>query len=116
MRKHPAQITRRSVLIAGSAAIAGGSLLLILDGLFEDASPLADSYAARRIGERFADMYPNPEEIWRGAPPDTVAQWVASLRQLIHEDFETNRLVQVDGWWLAETELRLCVLIHAHNA
>ena len=116
MRKDTAQITRRRVLIAGSAAIAVGSLLLIPDGLFEDASQLADSYAARRIGERFADMYPNPEKIWRGAPPDTIAQWAARLRQLIHEDFETNRLVQVDGWWLAETELRLCVLIHAQNA
>ena len=78
-------------------------------------SPLADSYAARRIGERFAGL---PESrgtlAWR--TPDTIAQWAARLRQLIHEDFEKNRLVQVDGWWLAETELRLCVLIHAHNA
>lgn len=76
---------------------------------------MADSYAARRIGARFADTYPNPEELWRGDPPDTVAQWGARLRKLIREDFETNRLVQVDGWWLAETELRLCVFIHAHN-
>ncbi|MBK6512193.1 MAG: hypothetical protein IPG06_23950 [Haliea sp.] len=116
MRKDTAQITRRRVLIAGSAAIAVGSLLLIPDGLFEDASPLADSYAARRIGGAVRRHVPEPRGNLAWRTPDTVAQWVARLRQLIHDDFETNRLVQVDGWWLAETELRLCVLIHAHNA
>jgi hypothetical protein len=95
--------------------IAGGSALLALDRLFGSASPLADSYAALRIGQRFADAYPNPDEIWRGEPPNTVAQWGPRLRELIGEDFKTNRLVQVDGWWLAETELRLCVLIYAQN-
>jgi hypothetical protein len=115
MSIRPTQFTRRGVLIAGSATIVGSSTLFALDRLFTNASPLSDSYAARRIGEQFADTYPNPEGLWRGAPPNTVAQWGARLHQLIREDFETNRLVQVDGWWLAETELRLCVFIHAHN-
>ena len=115
MSVRQAKFTRRGVLIAGSATIAGGSTLLALDQLFPSTSPLADSYAARRIGERFADSYPNPEELWRGDPPYTIEQWGARLRKLIDEDFESNRLVQVDGWWLAETELQLCVFIHAHN-
>lgn len=115
MSIRPAQFTRRGVLIAGSATVAGGLALLWLDQIFGSASPLADSYAARRIGERFADTYPNPGELWRGAPADTVAQWGPRLRDLISEDFETNRLVQVDGWWLAETELRLCVFIYSYN-
>ena len=115
MGVRPAQFTRRGVLIAGSATVAGGSIFLTLDRLFGSASPLADSYAARRIGARFADTYPNPEGLWRDDPPDTAAQWGVRLQKLIREDFETNRLVQVDGWWLAETELRLCVFIHAHT-
>jgi hypothetical protein len=115
MSIRPAQFTRRGVLFAGAATIAGGSALLALDQFFPSDSPLADSYAACSIGKRFADTYPNPEEIWRGAPPGTFSQWAPRLRELIGEDFETNRLVQVDGWWLAETELRLCVLIYSLN-
>jgi hypothetical protein len=112
MNTRPPRFTRRGLLIAGSATIVGGSALLALDQVFKSDAPLADSYAAYRIGERFAATYPNPDELWRGNPPTTFAQWRPRLSKLIHEDFESNRLVQVDGWWLAETEVRLCVYLY----
>ncbi|CAA0118145.1 Uncharacterised protein [Halioglobus japonicus] len=111
----PARFTRRGVLIAGSATLAGGSALLLLDHVFESNSPLANSYAARRIGERFADTLANPAELWRGTPPASKEQWAPRLRAMISDDLEANRLVQVDGWWLAETELRLCVYIYTQS-
>ena len=112
---HNIKFTRRGLLIAGSATIAGGSTLLLLDHLSGSDGPLADSYAAHRIGAQFAGTYPNPDDLWRGAPPPDVTQWGPRLRKLIREDFESDRLVQVDGWWLAETEVRLCVYIHAYT-
>lgn len=104
-------ITRRGVLLTGGAALAGGSALVALDYLTGEDGPLADSFAARRIGERYARQYPDPGTLWRGDPPATTAQWPARLSRLIADDMEAGRLVQVEGWWLAETELRLCVLV-----
>jgi hypothetical protein len=101
--------------MAGATAVAGGSTILLLDRVFGSDSPLADSYAARRLGERFARTLPNPGELWRGAPPTSPEQWPVRLRSMISDDFDNNRLVQVDGWWLAETELRLCVYIYMQN-
>ena len=116
MSTRPASITRRRILIAGAATVAGGTAALLLSRVCDSDSPLADSYAARSIGERFAHTLPCPGELWLGAPPASVEQWAARLRSMISDDFDNNRLVQVDGWWLAETELRLCVYIHMQSA
>tara|TARA_R110002049_G_scaffold29984_6_gene102240 strand:- start:276 stop:626 length:351 start_codon:yes stop_codon:yes gene_type:complete len=116
MNTRTARFTRRGVLIAGAATVAGGSAVLLLDSVFGSDSPLADSYAARRIGERFAHALPDPGELWHGEPPASIEQWAARLRTMISDDLDHNRLVQVDGWWLAETELRLCVYIHRQSA
>ena len=52
------------------------------------------------------------EELWtrRGAEGD--AAWAERLLAARRNDFDTGKLVEVDGWWLAETELLLCVLAH----
>lgn len=116
MSTHPASFTRRRILIAGAATVAAGTAALLLDRVFDSDSPLADSYAARRIGERFAHTLPDPGKLWLGTPPASEEQWAARLRSMIGDDFDNNRLIQVDGWWLAETELRLCVYIHRQSA
>jgi hypothetical protein len=107
-------VGRRTFLAGGAAAIAGASLAPLMAGCAPAGSPLRDSERARRIGARFADRYPEGAAgLWRGRAPESDAAWAPRLRELRQRDFEEDRLVRVDGWWLAETELRLCVLLHA---
>jgi len=106
--------SRRTFLLAGGVAVAGGAIAWKLATWSRPGAPLADSASARRIGARFASRYPDAATaLWQGRAPRNAAEWGPRLEQLRRADLEADRLVQVDGWWLAETELRLCVLLHA---
>jgi hypothetical protein len=83
---------------------------------------LSDRWASglavgRSLGARYAKQYPNAEaELWGGKPPQDASEWAARLRERCRRDFEAGRVVQVHGFWLAETELRLCVVLHQTGA
>lgn len=112
-----ARIQRRAFLVGSAATIAGGSLVWALRDSPDPLAALLDSEPARRIGARYAAHYPEGERaLWRGAPPSTEAEWMVRLDELRRLDFEADRLVEVDGWWLTETELRFCVLLHSQAA
>jgi len=107
---------RRSFLVGASLWLAGGALASSATGCSGAGTPLSDSETARRIGARFADRYPTDvETLFAGRPPQREADWAARIEALRRADFEADRLVRVDGWWLAETEVRLCVLLHARG-
>lgn len=107
---------RRSFFVGTTAAIAGGSAFWGLNEWQDLGHPLANSAAARRIGERFAKDYPeDPAALWKGPIPRTAVEWGPRLGQLRQEDFDSDRLVEVDGWWLAETEIRFCVFLYANT-
>lgn len=107
---------RRRFLLGTAIVATGGTVAWQLDRVLGGTSLLADEAAARRIGARFAAEYPPDQTLlWRGAPPASPDAWADRLATLRREDFEGDRLVQVDGWWLAETEVRLCVWLHAHG-
>ena len=110
------RVKRRSFIIGSVTVLAGGSVALGLEEWFQPGTRLADSEMARNIGARYAEQYPEGAAgLWKGRPPETAEEWGRRLQQLREEDFEADRLVLVDGWWLAETELRLCVLLHTSN-
>jgi hypothetical protein len=105
--------TRRTFLAGGAALAAAGPLAAALQACARPGTPLRDSARARAIGARYAERYPEGADgLWRGRPPASDAEWAPRIAALRREDFEADRLVQVDGWWLAETELRLCVLLY----
>lgn len=107
----PGSWSRRAAVKAGLAAAAAGSAM-VLWGELQQGSPLADSYAALRIGERFADQFPDTDALWRGERPRDERLWGERLQTLLTEDYHQDRLLEVDGWWLAETEVRLAVLVY----
>jgi len=109
--------TPRRTFLAGSALwLAGGALASTIKGCARAGTPLSDSATARRIGARFADRYPTDvEALFAGRPPEREADWAPRLEALRRADFDADRLVRVEGWWLAETEVRLCVLLHTRG-
>ncbi|MGH0029397.1 MAG: hypothetical protein ACQGVC_06380 [Myxococcota bacterium] len=109
----PAPTDRRRFLVGSAALLAGGSVTWALLKLQRPGSPLGDADVARRIGARHAARYPDAAaELWQEGPPQDEEAWLARVAALRRADFEADRLVEVEGWWLAETELRLCVLLH----
>jgi hypothetical protein len=105
---------RRTFLLGGAACLAGGAIVSALEGCYRSGTPLADSESARRIGARYAGRYPEGATgLFGGWPPENEKDWATRIEALRRADFEADRMVQVEGWWLAETELRLCVLLHA---
>ena len=104
---------RRKFVVGCATVVAGSALAYGLQEWLLSGTPFADAEAARMVGARYAAQFPEGEAgLWRGQLPKTEADWVPRLQALRREDFEANRIVRVDGWWLAETELRLCVLLH----
>jgi hypothetical protein len=106
------RLNRRTALKAGVAFAGASAALLGAHYLARSDGPLADSFAARAIGERFATRFPDPTGLWRGQVPSSADEWPARLSALIADDLDHDRLIEVDGWWLAETEVRLCVLVY----
>lgn len=105
-------LSRRSALKAGVALAGAGAALWGAAHLAKSDGPLADSYAAQSIGERFATRFPEAAT-WGARFPADPGQWAGHLETLMADDLATDRLVEVDGWWLTETEVRLCVLVYA---
>ena len=90
-----------------------GGALLVLDNLPASTVPLLDSAEARNIGRAFASAYPDADEIWGGSPPGTIDEWGARIGEMIRDDLDADRTVEIDGWWLTETEVRFCVYVHS---
>lgn len=119
-----APLTRRRLLAALAAVGLGAAGWRVLDD--GDDSPearlaavLADRDAARNVGERYLDTRPAERDaallVRRLAPlgdPAVAPEQVLREQALdaVRRDFEVGRFVIVDGWYLAETEARLCAL------
>lgn len=85
---------------------------------------LTDQRSAAAVGRAYLRSAPherNPHllvqaiaasrpELRRNLAASDVPRLRAWLSQALREDFEQGRLVEVDGWILAETEARLCAL------
>jgi hypothetical protein len=84
-------------------------------------APLSGSAAAQRLGTLYLERYPDesvPERLASlvledvdasalSAGPEDVA---AAFRTRTARDFDEGRVVEVDGWILSRTELRVCAL------
>ena len=105
-------INRRSVLV-GSAAVVGSAAAWTFKSWQDQHHPLSSSSAVHRLGARFSGHYSvDPMTFWKGPAPLSETDWGSRLEQLRQEDFDANRLVEVDGWWLAETEIHFCVYLY----
>jgi hypothetical protein len=129
-------ITRRAFLvkITGLATLATGYSLagqLLMKGN-TTTSPISDGLSrllqhpesARLIGDEY--LRQNPEEgsirMLTQKISGTDTQYLArgdlqvpraeatSIGRQIRDDFEHGRITQIDGWYLAETEARMCAL------
>ena len=116
--------TRRALLGAGVAALAGVGLLVwtgrrAAETARADAlvAVLRDRNAASRVGERILTEFP----AWGDATAlrrtlgaalggGSTVGLAARVAQHVREDFDGGRVVLVDGWVLAETEARLYTL------
>jgi hypothetical protein len=127
---------RRRGLIGAIAAVAAAPLWMALAGRLASsgdrseaaarrliaALPNADS--SRRIGAAWLAQRPREGNVGRllaclRQPGDGFARAVergestvlrGALPQRIADDFACGRVVRVEGWLLAETEIRLCAL------
>jgi len=117
--------SRRSflVVVAGTsgagAALVAPRLLRILDplghGVREDAAR-----AARRLGRLYLSSHPEDadaallQRALFGAAGGTWDDRRAAIawENACQSDFRAERLVAVNGWWLAQSEARLCALLY----
>jgi hypothetical protein len=136
------RLTRRSFLALLGLAGAGGGAAAARFLLDDDGAPrwsgaagtsaalFDDPEAARRLGEayirvhggehdrrRLVRLLSRSEREWRRALED---QDPAALRVLAGRraarELAAGDLVEVDGWWIAPTEARLCALLAAKDA
>ena len=134
----PTSITRRGLLKGALGVTAGGAVGLLGFGVYcsgrRDASlfggaggaaglalALRDPEGARWIGTRYMERFPEEadvetleERIADVAQLDAVrcpATASAALAAAAREDFRAGRTVQIDGWVMGRTELRLCALM-----
>ena len=125
LRTRVPKLSRRSflVVVAGTsgvaAALAAPRLLRVLDplghGVREDAIQ-----AARRIGRLYLSAHPEEANVslLQGALfGDMGGAWDDRRAALAWEkagqaDFRAARLVALEGWWLAQSEARLCALLY----
>jgi hypothetical protein len=118
------KLSRRSFLVvvagtSGAAALAGPRLLKILDqlghGVREDATR-----AARRVGRIYLSSHPeeaDPALLQRALFGAAGGSWddrraAIAWEEACQSDFRAARLVAVEGWWLAQSEARLCALLY----
>lgn len=112
--------TRRALLGAGVAALAGAGLLVwtgrrAAETARADAlvAVLRDRNAASRVGERILTELPawgDATALRRTLGGGSSVGLAARVAQHVREDFDGGRVVLVDGWVLAETEARLYTL------
>ena len=118
-------IARRSLLIAGAGVVAASTAVVVwrLIEAGRDISrllaALADPASGARIGARVAEAALPPvhqeeaEDRLRnlaGDVPEEAGALRETVRQLIAEDFAQGRMVEVDGWQVAQTEADLALL------
>ena len=84
------------------------------------AAAFADRDAATAVGEKYLAAHPDEHELTvvralRASDPRWArARTSANLRRLARRtsrlDYAAGRVVAVDGWYLSETEARMCAL------
>jgi hypothetical protein len=117
------KLSRRSFLLfagaAGGTALWAPNLATILDPLGRGVAEDSER-AARRLGGFYLARHPEEADTaaleralfgtagngWDGGR--AAQTWAAACRA----DFRAERLVVLDGWWLARSEARLCALLH----
>ena len=77
--------------------------------------------SARTVGAKYLDLRPDEADVSILAqalrlPDRDPAHAIATNRERLfaqhREDFRQGRMVQLNGWYLSVTELRLCALAH----
>jgi hypothetical protein len=108
-------------LLAGAAGCGGGrALRAALAGFFADRS------SARVVGAEYLRLFPDEDDDtrlvrrlaggkrreleWESLAVADVAALRERVRERHHDDFAAGRTVDLRGWVLSETEVRLCAL------
>jgi hypothetical protein len=132
---HHSAFLRRRGLIGAMVAAAAAPLWTVFSGLAPAAERnrrvarrllrvLANIEGARRVGAAWLARHPSEGDIGRllaslrlpadrfsqAVEQDRLADMRGALPQRIADDFTCGRVVRVEGWLLAETEIRLCAL------
>jgi hypothetical protein len=107
------------IAIGKAGAEWGGASVVV-----EVSKLLTDASAARTVGRAYLDLVPDESD------PDLLVERIfpslrdaesppaadALLRRVVQDvrrDFEEDRLVRIDGWFLSRTEARLSALVAA---
>ena len=101
---------RRGLILgaAASTAALGGLAVRELTG-----HSLERSDDAARIGARAWKTHgKKAEALWARRRGGGDVEWANIVRAARRADIDSGNLVEVDGWWLAETEVLVCVLVH----
>jgi hypothetical protein len=102
---------KRRHLVLGSALSAVGVGWLASVELTRGFQDACDD--ASQIGARFARSYDKKaKELWAQRDARGDPEWTDYLRGARLRDIDEGKLVEVDGWWLPETELLVCVLAY----
>lgn len=101
---------------AGEKALAAGPVRRLLRSFDRSGSGVA-------VGRRYLACHPEEAETGRllakldgglrraaGRPASSQASLRRLIRIAVAQDFGAGRMIPVDGWMLAETEVRLCAL------
>jgi hypothetical protein len=134
--KRFAVVTRRSflrmvILLGAMALIRREDMFVTTDGAHNDhlltlklASFFRNKESARIVGLEYLRVAPTEADAWQltksicacwQEPYDEIAHAdIAKIKQRLRhqqrDDFEKGRTLEVDGWILSETEVRLCAL------
>lgn len=120
-----ATLTRRRLLALLAAAGVGAAGWRLADDGGADSpegrltAVLGDREAARIVGERYLEGRPAERDeraLLRLLRPLGDPEFLADeelgtrVRRAVRSDFAEGRVVLVEGWYLSETEVRLCAL------
>src|SRR5688572_12909899 len=117
------KLSRRSFLlfagVSGAAALWAPNLVKILDPLGRGVAEDSER-AARRLGRLYLTRHPEDADaavLERTLFGTTGAGWnggraAQTWATACQADFRAERVVVLDGWWLARSEARLCALLH----
>ncbi len=115
-----AEFTRRRLLALAAAAGVGAVGWRLADGGADSpeerlTAVLGERDAARSVGRRYLAGHPDERDerallrlLMPLGDPATLTQ--ERVRRVVRSDFVAGRVVLVDGWYLSQTEARLCAL------
>lgn len=93
---------------------AGSGRPAVLDDIVRwlspDAAPVGERYL--QLHRREADLDTLAQLLLDRIPHAIVDDLVRALSSAVREDFARGDLVNLDGWLLSRTELRLCAVAH----